>query len=263
MKRILCLVGILGLCACDRPDYDVLVSCHGNHSEYYLIHARLYKSHADLDVTRLSMGSFFSLRENEEPLWFYNQVPEIDDTISVRVPSVKGDDGDNDLVAEYRLNNDFAFQVERFTLAGGLSFMVYSRYNAARDRFDFGYGCEPVLYRVDRNPRGVPADEIKRVKACVGYLDAQRQGPYNQGDVEDAWKYVTLYDTDSNRHMRITREEFNEIIGTDDVPSVWRLVNDWDSGANACEMADRLREYISAHIDAEYIPDFSPYLSRD
>ena len=82
MKKALLLLPVLALAACDRPKYDVTLSCEDGAQGTYLVEAKVYETKADLKITRLDK----KLREKEpvaDHLWLYNQLPLIDDTMKI------------------------------------------------------------------------------------------------------------------------------------------------------------------------------------
>lgn len=256
MKRIFLLMGMLALCACDRPQYDIQLVCDDGAKGQLLVDAKIYKSHADLAITRLSK----ELREKAQGKlwladhsWLYNQIPEIDDMIEVSVPANDKHEG------YYELAGKIEFNLGRDDLTGGRTFTLWhmSDNNLTADNGDvlsngtpvIGVGCEPVVDAVKDNP---PAGFTSEIKNCLNYINSQLLPGYTESEIS-----YEVYDEKTGRTMYIDKEKFNEAFGETE-PHRFYLLNAYynypEDALRACDVAARLRSYIAEHIDAEYIP---------
>lgn len=159
MKKIALLLPVLALSACDRPQYDLQMVCEDGAHGDLLVDAKIYKSHADLAITRLSK----ELREKArgtmrlaDHSWVYNQIPEIDDMIEISVPANDKHEGD------YELAGKIEFSLGRDDLTGGRTFTLWHMSDNNLTMKDgevlpngmpiIGLECKPVVDAVKDNP---------------------------------------------------------------------------------------------------------------
>lgn len=261
MKRVFFMVGMLALAACDRPQYDLQMVCEDGAKGDLLVDAKIYKSHADLVIKRISK----ELRKKAlshgrgdmwlaEHLWLYNQVPNIDDEIELSLPVKDKHDG------YYELAGKIDFNLGRDSLTGGRTFTLWhmSDNNLTMNDGEVlsdgipmkGVTCELVVDAVkDKQPEGFTSE----IKNCLNYIDSQLFRGYTESEIS-----YEVYDEDSGRTMYIDKENFNEAFGETE-PHRFYLLNAYHSysedAKRACDVAARLRRYIAAHIDAEHIPE--------
>lgn len=261
MKNLTLLLSFLVLAACDRPQYDMQMVCEDGAKGQLLVDAKIYKSHADLVIKRLSK----ELRDKAlksgrgdmwlaDHLWLYNQIPEIDDVIEVSVPANDKRDG------YYELAGKIEFNLGRDNLTGGRTFTLghMSDNNLTMNDGEVlpngmpiqGVTCKPV---VDAVKDKLPEDFTSEIKNCLNYIDSQLFRGYTESEIS-----YEVYDEYSGRTMYIDKEKFNEAFGETE-PHRFYLLNAYhnypEDAKRACDVAARLRAYIAAHIDAEYIPE--------
>lgn len=259
MKRLFFFVCLLGLAACDRPQYDVQLVCEDGAKGQFMVDAKVYDNHADLSIKRLTkelrvkpqgQGNMWLA----DHTWLYNQVPQIDDIIDVSLPVNES--------GEYEFPGKIKFDLDHNGLTGGMTFTLW--YAADNNltmangepvpdgEFVVGANCEPVLYPVDVSLdvslKGMSAEQIKEVKNCMWYL--QEQMLFDGGR-------IIAFDENTGREMYISRDILNTIFNGVE-PNHYYLYNARlypDDAKNACEVANRLRDYIATHIDSEYIAE--------
>jgi len=260
MKNLVLLSLVFVLSACDRPQYDMQMVCSDGAKGQLLVDAKIYKSHADLVIKRLSK----ELRDKAlksgrgdmwlaDHSWLYNQIPEIDDMIEVSVPA------DNRHEGYYELAGKIEFELGRDDLTGGRTFTLWhmSDNNLTMDDGEVlpngmpmkGVTCEPVVDAVeDKLPEGFTSE----IKNCLNYIDSQLFRDGTKSEIS-----YQVYDEKSGRTMYIDKEKFQEAFGEIE-PHRFHLLNAYNNypedAMRACDVAARLRAYIAAHIDAEHIP---------
>lgn len=263
MKRIFCLVAVLGLCACERPKYDVQLACTDGDDGALLVNAKVYENHADLVIKRLSKDlRSKAIHANSEravdKAWLYNQIPQIDDTIEISVPVAS-------LPGDYWLPGKIGFDLDNDHLTGGLQFTLFHvapsgtyapggpmimkiTYDDNGDRektTTFGTKCEPVIYPIEVPTKNLTAEQ----KNCLNYVSSQAM-------FTDT-KTLSVYDEKTGREMHIDKSAWSHIFGHTN-PEKFYVSNaalNPDDIIRACDVAARLREYIATHIDAEAIPE--------
>ena len=259
MKKIFCLLGLIALCACERPQYDLQLACGDGAKGQLLINAQIYESHADLTVKRLSK----ELRGNAlnhadtwlaDHLWLYNKVPQIDDSIKLELPVNENND--------YEIPNKVELDITRNNLTGGVEFILW---HAADNNLRMGDGtaipdgkymvgaeCKVVISPINVIPENIPDAKVKEIKNCMNYIGNQISWASTLDE-----RRIRVYDEKTGREMYIYQDQINEIFGGID-PTHLLLQNLYmfpQDAVHACDVAQRLREYISAHIDTEYIRD--------
>ena len=254
MKKIALVLSVLALMACERPQYDVLLVCEDGARGQLLVDAKIYKDRADLNIKRLSQEL---LREKAQGssaarvinhLWLYNQIPEIDDTITLSLPVNES--------GNYEIDGKISLQVGIDNLTGGKLHTLW--HYTDNDLTDLngnkipngirhgGAMCVPVI---DSVPTSVNISSD--VKKCLSYITSQVL--YDSEPTVDAPRRLRVYDENSGREMYIVESEWNEIFGGVK-PSHFYEFNKYPNDAmQACDVAARLRAYIAAHIDAQSI----------
>lgn len=259
MKKVVLLLFVLALGACDRPQYDMQMVCGS--TDRLLIDAKIYKSHADLAAKRLTKDWRARARGEQlstDHIWLYNQVPNIDDVLDITLPA-----GDHD---EYEVPGKIKLELGHYDMTGGLYFMLWhaADNNLTRDdgekipdgQYTGGIVCHPVLY--PRNvPEKIPVAQRKEIKNCLSYLDSQVHDVENTVTEKGIETRIRVYDENTGREMYIGNAAINEIFnGIEPYHFYFENMNVFpDDVMQACDVAARLRAYIAAHIDAEYIPE--------
>lgn len=255
MKRVLFLMGMLALAACDRPQYDLQMVCEDGADGDLLVDAKIYKSHADLIVKRLDK----ELRDKAQKknnmwladhVWLYNQIPNIDDKIELSLPVTE--------YGDYEIPGKIKLDLSHGSLTGGLNFTLWHAADnnlTMRDcsivsdgEYMVGNHCEPVLYPKNVNKNNLSAED----KNCLNYVGSQISM-----DDTPTEKRLRVYDEKTGREMYLGEAAINEIFrGIEPNHFYLGNMNHYpDDAKQACAVAARLREYIAAHIDAEYIPE--------
>ena len=256
MKKIFCVLGLIVLCACERPEYDLQLACGDGAQGQLLIDAQIYESHADLTVKRLSKelrATAMGQNEYAGNIWLGNQVPQIDDVISISLPvNANGD---------YEIPNKVELDIGRDNLTGSLMFtllhildknMILDGVEIPAGEFLSGSICQVVVLPVDVVPDGISAEQLKEIKNCMNYIENQILW-----DSTPDGSRIRVYDEKTGREMYIYQDQMNEIFGgIDPTHLLLRNLHIFPQDAvHACDVVQRLREYISAHIDTEYIRD--------
>lgn len=259
MKRIFCLLGLVALCACDRPQYDVQLVCSDGAKGQLLVDAQIYEAHADLTVKRLDKELRWKALNYDDTwladhLWLYNQVPQIDDSIKLELPVNENN--------EYEIPNKVKLDVRNNNLTGGVEFTLWHaadnnlRMNdgtALPDgKYMIGAECDVVIFPINVIPENIPDAKVKEIKNCMNYIDSQL---YWTSTADE--QRLQVYDEKTGREMFIGEEQIKEIFG-DIKPNHFYLENIryyGEDAMHACDVAQRLREYIQVHIDTEYIRD--------
>ena len=254
MKPLFVLPILLGLAACDKPKYDVVLTCDdGAGAENgYLVEAKIYKTKANLAITRLDK----ELREKQwlaGHAWLYNQIPMIDDKIEVSLPVVKE-------FASYEDPKHIKIDIGHNSLSGGLGITLWhaaaNNLTSNDDDMTFqdgewvvGTHCEPVIYRETINYGNISSD----IKNCANYIDSQSY----TDTVAPGTAAYRVYDEESRREMFISKEEMNII--TNGIPlwhySLRNIKSYPDEIQHACEIANKLKAYISENISEKAIKE--------
>lgn len=261
MKRIFCMIALMGLCACDRPQYDVRLDCSDGAGGHIQVDARVYKSNADLQITRL-YKDLSIVTQSDSPYrgdhsWLYNQIPQIDDTITLRLDATESG-------TEYAFENKIKMDVGHDRLTGGATFILWyapdtpATAHAAElkdGEYLFGTTCTPIIDPQPQPTHNIPAAQRGEIKNCIAYISAQLTY-----DSTPTVRRIRVFDENTGRQMYINQDAFDQIFGDID-PTFFHFYSDKWSNANkflddvmhSCEVAARLREYIAAHIDTDYI----------
>lgn len=254
MKKLFILPILLVLAACDKPKYNVVLTCDdGAGTENgYLVEAKIYKTKANLAITRLDK----KLREKNwliNHAWLYNQIPMIDDKIEVSLPVVKE-------FATYEDPKHIKIDIGHNSLSGGLGITLWHAaannlitndgYMAFQDgEWVVGTHCEPVIYRETPDYGNISSV----VKNCANYIDSQNY----MDTVAPGTAAYLVYDEESKKEMFISKEDMNII--TNGVPlshySLHNIKSYPDEIQHACEMADKLKAYIKEHISTSAITE--------
>lgn len=256
MNRVFFLMGLLGLCACDRPRYDLQLVCEDGARGNLLVDAKIYESHADLVIKRLDKElRDKAQRKNSmwlaDHVWLYNQIPNIDDKIELVLPVNKH--------GNYEVPGKIKLDLSHDNLTGGLNFTLWhaadnnltmrSGDRIADGEYMVGTDCKPVLYAKNVNKNNLSAED----KNCLNYVGSQ-----TQFDSTPTETRLRVYDEKTGREMYIIgASEINEIFGGVE-PHHFYLENmnyHTEDVKHACEVATRLRAYIAEHIDEEYIQE--------
>lgn len=256
MKKIFCILGLIVLCACERPEYDLQLACEDGAQGQLLIDAQIYESHADLTVKRLSKelrATAMGQNEYAGNIWLGNQVPQIDDVISISLPV--------NATGDYAIPNKVELDIGRDNLNGGVTFtllhildknMVLDGVEIPAGEYMHGSICQVVASPVNVVPDGVSAEQLKEIKNCMNYISNQLLWDNTPDESR-----VRVYDEKTGREMYITEKQIDVIF--DGIPPVDLMLENLSYNSeniiHACDVAQRLREYISAHIDTEYIRD--------
>lgn len=257
MKRIFCLIGLLGLCACDRPQYDIQLACEDGAKGKVLVDAKIYKTHADLVVKRLDK----KLREKAmgqddmwlaDHVWLYNQIPQIGDTIAISLPVNE--------YGSYELAGKIKLELNRNSLTGGQQFLIWHMSDNNLTMRDgeklpngmhmVGTTCEHIVDPVNNTPQNI----TNEIKNCMNYIGSQLL--YDSEPTPEAERRLRLYDENTGREMYLGESAWGEVFGNI-APNHFYLGNEHhypEDALQACDVAARLRAYIAAHIDAEHIP---------
>lgn len=256
MKRICCLMGLLGLCACDRPQYDLQMVCEDGARGNLLVDAKIYESHADLVIKRLDKElRDKAQRKNSmwlaDHVWLYNQIPNIDDKIELVLPVNE--------YGNYEVPGKIRLDLNHDNLTGGLNFTLWhaadnnltmrSGDRIADGEYMVGTDCKPVLYAKNVNKNNLSAED----KNCLNYVGSQAQ--FDSTPTETR---LRVYDETTGREMYIIGASvINEIFGGVELHHFYlENMNYYTEDAkHACEVATRLRAYIAEHIDEEYIQE--------
>lgn len=255
MKRIFCFMCLLVLTACDRPQYDMQMVCQDGAKGHLLVDAKVYETHVDLVVKRLTKELRAKAQGQKsvwlaDHTWLYNQIPQIDDVIEITLPLNEAD--------EYEVPGKMKFVLGHSLLTGGLTFTLWHATDNNLTMSDgekipdgqylVGSRCEPVLYPVDMTLKNIPDEQHKEIKNCLAYLSEQMFG--------DTEKEMLVFDENTGREMYIYADTIKTIFnGMDPKHFFSENANHYPEDAqHACDIANRLREYIATHIDAEYIP---------
>lgn len=254
MKKIFCILGLIVLCACERPEYDLQLACEDGAKGQLLVDAQIYESHADLTVKRLSKelrATAMGQNEYADNIWLGNQVSQIDDVISISLPvNANGD---------YEIPNKVALDIGRDNLTGGVTFTLWHMLdkNIILGGTEIPAGeslhgsiCQVVISPVNVVPDGISAEQLKEIKNCMNYISNQLLW---DSTIDES--RIRVYDEKTGREMYITEKQIDEIFnGIAPVDLMLEnLSNDSENIVHACNVAQRLREYIQAHIDTEYI----------
>lgn len=244
MKKIFCILGLIVLCACERPEYDLQLVCYDRTYGVFSVDAEIYESHADLNIKRL----YKELRYNSShPIddsrvyWLIDQLPQIDDVISVSLPATTS--------GGYELPNKLGLTTRRDTLTGGMTFTLWTGFDES-GQIESGSQCQAVIAPIDMSPENIPTEQLKEIKNCMNYIGNQISWASTLDE-----RRIRVYDEKTGREMYIYQDQMNEIFGGID-PTHLLLQNLYmfpQDAVHACDVAQRLREYISAHIDTEYI----------
>lgn len=248
MKRVFCLLGLVALCACDRPQYDVQLLCTDGTLSNLLVDAKVYESHADLVVKRLDKelryNTLMSIGNPGDQTWLADQLPQIDDTVSVSLPVTD--------MGVYELPNKVRFETVRDNLTGGVNFILWHTLDET-GVFKQGYQCDVVVSPIDIAPENMSDAQLKEIKNCMNYIENQ-------------WSFVVdtpmgegrhVFDEKTGRTMYIYEPQIKEIFGDIEPSNLFLsgLISHNKDIVHACDVAQRLHEYIQTHIDSEYIRD--------
>lgn len=256
MRGSLLLLPVLALAACDKPKYELVLSCEDGAQGQYLVETKIYKSRADLVVTRLSK----ELREKRKEwladhLWLYNMLPEIDDTIKVSLPATKA-------YSEYVENGNIKLQVGHDLLDGGLRFTLW---HAAHNDLTMkdgekipngewmvGTPCNIVMDRFVPDYGNVAPKKLKKIKSCAAYLESQALSD----TIAPRKAAFVVYDENSDREMFVSKEQMDVFTNGVELHHYFlqNMSHYPEDATHACEVADKLRAYIKEHIDTEGKP---------
>ncbi|MBQ7949733.1 MAG: hypothetical protein IJ276_01960 [Alphaproteobacteria bacterium] len=251
MKKVLCILPVLALAACDKPKHDLVLSCDDGADGRFLVEAKIYDERADLVITRLDR----KLRNKgwlADHTWLYNQLLLIDDKIAMSLPLVDGSFEEKDHVR---------FEMGHNNLTGGLAFTLW---HAAHNNLTMNDGevikngewmvgspCNIVIDRELPDYGNLQEPDIKRLKNCAAYLNSQM----TTETVAPGTAAYLVYDEASGRNMHISKEEMNAI--TNGVPihhfSHYNIKYYVDDFKNACEIEKKLKTYIQQNIESRAI----------
>jgi len=255
MKKLVLLVSMFALAACDRPQYDVQLVCEDGAKGQLLVDAQFYKSHADLTIKRLTkeLRAKAQHRDNmwlADHTWLYNQIPQIDDITEITLNATE--------YGDYEMPGKIKMELNRDRFTGGLKFTLWHAADnnlMMRDgkkipdgEYMVGVSCEPVFDSTEPEPQNISAE----IKNCMAYVSSQLIFDNTQTE-----KRILVYDENTGREMYIGEEAINKIFNGIE-PYHFYFVNAEyypDDALSACDVAARLREYIGTHIDSEYIPE--------
>lgn len=258
MKRMMFLLPVLALAACDKPKYDMTLACEDGAKGQYLVEAKIYETRADLVITRLDKE--LRNKRNEwlaDHLWLYNKLPLIDDKIEISLPAEMA-------FSDYTDPGHVKLSMSHSNLTGGLGFSLW---HAADNNLTMNDGekipdgewmvgtpCKLVVDRKLTDYGDMTPEEIKKMKNCAAYNEIQ----LSMDTVAPGTAAYVVYDEDSGREMFISKEQMKEITkGVEFNHFVLQNIRYYlDDAKHACEIADRLKAYIKEHIDTEGKPIF-------
>lgn len=256
MKRLFFFICLLGLAACDRPQYDLQMVCEDGAKGQLMVDAKVYDTRADLVIKRLTKELRAKAKGQSnmwlaDHTWLYNQIPQIDDEIEVSLPI--NEEG------IYEIPGKIKLVLNHSALTGGLRFTLWPATDNNLKMADgetvpdgeylVGTTCEPVLYPVDVSIKDIPVEQRKEVKNCLEYLEEQL--------LFNGEKGVLVFDEKTGREMNISNSVIKEMFNGIELNHFYLLNARYypDDVKHACEIANRLREYIATHIDSEYIKE--------
>lgn len=255
MKKSLLLLPVLALAACDKPKYEVALSCEDGAKGQYLVEAKIYKTKADLVVTRLSK----EMREKHKEwladhVWLYNQVPEIGDTVKISIPA-------REAFSDYTEKDHIRLDMGHNLLDGGLRFTLWHAAEnlTLRDgekipdgQFMVGSPCDPIIDRKMPNYGNIAPEKLKEIKKCAAYLQSQA----HSDTVAPGTAAFIVYDENSDREMIVSKEQMDVFTNGVELHHyfLYNMSKYPEEASHACEVANKLRAYINEHIDAEGKP---------
>lgn len=253
MKKAIVLLPVIMLAACDRPQYNQQLVYENLSNDTFMVDAKIYKSHADLVVKRLNKNLRDRARGKAkwaDHTWLDVNIPNVDDKIEISMPVNES--------GEYEVPGKIMLSLGRDGWTGGLTFTLWEAAVDAASmpdgvlfqdgKYVVGIGCNPIVYPQDVNQNNLSAEQ----KNCLNYIRSQLLSDYTKTE-----KRLRVYDEKTGREMYIGEAQWPEIFGGSH-PFDFYLggVNAYpDDAKRACDVAARMRAYIAAHIDAEYIPE--------
>ncbi|MBQ8255437.1 MAG: hypothetical protein IJY99_00530 [Alphaproteobacteria bacterium] len=244
MKKILLLPILLGLVACDKPNYDVDLLCEQSGSKY-LVNARTYNDKAVLKITTLDK----SLREKDwlkNHTWLESQIPQIDDILDI---TLKGDCNsfEEPEHIKFDIHQDNLTQSAIFTLwfASDNNLKMSDGNEIPNGEYMVGTQCKLLIPHKSKQKNIKPNlsdSEIKKIKNCNAYIASQLSHDGSDYHVYDEKGRTTL----------IPQTEINALFG-ENKPHFYYVENInyyADKLSNSCEIAEKLKTLIKNKLES-------------